>query len=146
MKPGETPGNVGLLTNNELSQMPPPLRLAQTQKLSWPERTKGKWWRSRRDPAGRGKQEVRVIFTLLRALPQANLQSRKFPWLCTKPRSLRISGRSREGLQILRRGSMELPTHSSWAAWVSFYKKKEFVGVAAEGGQHPPAPGYVWRD
>lgn len=38
-----------------------------------------------------------------------------------------------QGLQKLQRGSVEPPTHSSQAAWVSFYMKKGFVGAAAEG-------------
>ena len=45
LKPGKTPGNVGLLTNNRLSQMLFP-HLAQTQKLSCPEGTQGRWQRS----------------------------------------------------------------------------------------------------
>lgn len=105
MKPGETPGNVGLLTNKELSQMlttpPPPLPGPNTKAELAREDPGEVVEKPGRDPAGRGKQAAGVIFTLLRpqSSPTASLQSRKFPWLRTKPRSLRTSGVATRGFR-----------------------------------------------
>lgn len=147
MKPGKTPGNVGFLTNKELSQMlfslPGPNTETELARGDPGEVAE----EAGRDPAGRGKQAA-IIFTLLRlqGFLIAALQRREFPLGLAQGQGTQTCWRLIEGLWKLQRGGGELSKPSGQAAWVGFHSKKgSFVEAAAQGGQRPSPHPRLWR-
>lgn len=143
MKPGKTPGNVGFLTNKELSQMlfslPGPNTETELARGDPGEVAE----EAGRDPAGRGKQAA-VIFTLLRlqGFHTAALQRQEFPLGLAQGQGHSDRWRLIEGLWKLQRGSGELSKPTGQAAWVAFHLKKGSLSgqLLREGSAPPPSP------